>query len=60
LGITTIGFYLTKSGHGFRSRGVRAWLGLAGGSACPTLTLARRLGECGGEWRQVIEKIWIS
>src|ERR1035438_434231 len=28
--------------------GVRASLGLAGGSACPTLRLARRSGEFGG------------
>jgi hypothetical protein len=38
---------------------VRASLGLAGGSACPTLKLARRLGKLGHEWRQVIENIGI-
>jgi hypothetical protein len=48
LGVTAVGFYLTKGRHGFGSGGVRGALGLAGGSACSTLRLARRSGESGG------------
>jgi hypothetical protein len=46
LGVTTVGFYLTKGRHGFAR--VRASLGWRGQEACPTLSIGERSWEFGG------------
>src|ERR1017187_3508692 len=46
LGVTTVGFYLTKGRHGFAR--VRASLGWTGQEACPTLSIGERSWEFGG------------